>query len=78
MKNYVVRVIAGKCGQKVGTYLASGSGAGTSTPSLQGAFVFNTRMNRRYAYHRWTPEALEQRGLEIVWVELAPPPEALH
>jgi hypothetical protein len=77
MKNYVVRVVAEKSGRKVGTYLTSPTGAGT-TPSLQGAYVFNTRSSRRYTYRSVTPEALERHGLEIVWVELAAPPEALH
>lgn len=78
MKNYVVRVIAEKYGRKVGTYLTSSTGAGDTAPSLQGAYVFNTHMSPPYSYHTFEPDALEQRGLEVVWVELTPPPEALH
>lgn len=74
MKNYVLRYTRDQYGRTAGSYVASGhpwSGSYRNV-DLQGAYVFNTRMNRSGAMHRCTPEQLAERGLELIYVAVAP------
>lgn len=74
MKNYVVRWTRDRYDQKEGSYATQGMGYGPrgNAVDINDAYVFNTRMNRRGAMHLLTIEQRENRGVEVVFVNLVP------
>lgn len=76
MRNYVIRWTRTEHGHIQGQYATQGMGYGVrgNTPDIDGAYVFNTRMNRSSALHTADKTRLEGWGAEIVYVSLMEKP----